>query len=126
MPGGDKTGPMGTGPMSGRGIGFCAGYDVPGYANSGFGRGFGGGRGRGGGRGFGGRGFGGGGRGWRNRYWATGVPGWGWAGYDVPTAPPVANDRQMLKRQAAAMEEELEAIRRRLAELDQNSETSAD
>lgn len=33
MPGGDGTGPMGMGPMSGRGAGFCAGYGAPGYMN---------------------------------------------------------------------------------------------
>jgi len=59
MPRGDRTGPGGTGPMTGRGAGYCAGYPVPGYANpvGGYGRGFGRGRGRGFGRG-GGRGFG--------------------------------------------------------------------
>ncbi len=33
MPRGDGTGPQGLGPMTGRGAGFCSGYDVPGYAN---------------------------------------------------------------------------------------------
>ncbi len=33
MPWGDGTGPMGMGPMTGRGAGFCAGYGVPGYMN---------------------------------------------------------------------------------------------
>lgn len=33
MPGGDGTGPMGMGPMSGRAAGYCAGYPVPGFAN---------------------------------------------------------------------------------------------
>lgn len=33
MPGGDGTGPMGMGPMTGRGAGYCAGFEVPGYAN---------------------------------------------------------------------------------------------
>ncbi len=47
MPRGDRTGRSGMGPMAGRGMGFCAGYDVPGYANTGFGRGFGYGMGRG-------------------------------------------------------------------------------
>lgn len=53
MPGGDRTGPWGAGPMTGRGAGYCAGYSVPGYLNTGFGygrrrgRGFGRGRGRG-------------------------------------------------------------------------------
>ena len=62
MPGGDGTGPMGMGPMTGRAAGYCAGYPVPGYMNPipGFGRGL-------------GRG---GGRGWRNMYYATGLPGW--------------------------------------------------
>jgi hypothetical protein len=33
MPKGDKTGPSGAGPMTGRGAGYCAGYPVPGYVN---------------------------------------------------------------------------------------------
>ena len=33
MPGGDRTGPAGMGPMTGRGAGFCAGYPMPGYMN---------------------------------------------------------------------------------------------
>ena len=42
MPGGDGTGPMGMGPMTGRAAGYCAGYAMPGYANpiGGRGRGF--------------------------------------------------------------------------------------
>jgi len=41
MPRGDGTGPMGMGPMTGRGAGFCAGFAVPGYANPiGYGFGF--------------------------------------------------------------------------------------
>ncbi|MBW2982167.1 DUF5320 domain-containing protein [Candidatus Woesearchaeota archaeon] len=51
MPGGDGTGPNGQGSMTGRGAGYCAGFDRPGFANPGFGR-------RGFGRGFRGRGFG--------------------------------------------------------------------
>ncbi len=33
MPKGDRTGPIGGGPMTGRGAGFCAGTGVPGYEN---------------------------------------------------------------------------------------------
>jgi hypothetical protein len=33
MPRGDGTGPMGMGAMTGRGMGFCAGYVVPGDIN---------------------------------------------------------------------------------------------
>ena len=75
MPRGDRTGPMGAGAMTGRGEGFCAGYDTPGFMNRSFGRNFGGGRGFG--RGFGGgfgRGFQGGGR-YRNQYFAGGYAG---------------------------------------------------
>ena len=62
MPGGDRTGPRGLGSMTGRGLGYCAGYDAPGYtmgSGMGLGRGWGRGRGVGYGRGFGyGRGLG--------------------------------------------------------------------
>ena len=89
MPFGDGTGPMGLGPMTGRGAGFCAGFGAPGVNNPmrgyahpygyahlapswptwgyGSGRGFGRGFGRGLGRGFG--------RGWR-RWGPYGYPGW--------------------------------------------------
>lgn len=33
MPRGDRTGPLGEGPGTGRGAGFCAGFRVPGYFN---------------------------------------------------------------------------------------------
>ena len=33
MPFGDGTGPMGLGPMTGRGAGFCAGFGRPGFTN---------------------------------------------------------------------------------------------
>lgn len=57
---GDKKGPEGEGPRTGRGLGLCSGSDKPGYLSSeapmGMGRG--GGRGAGAGRRGGGRGFG--------------------------------------------------------------------
>jgi Family of unknown function (DUF5320) len=52
MPGGDRTGPMGTGPGTGRGLGYCGGYDAPGFANPVFDRGLGWRRGWGGGFGW--------------------------------------------------------------------------
>lgn len=33
MPLGNGTGPAGLGPLTGRGVGFCAGYPIPGYMN---------------------------------------------------------------------------------------------
>ncbi len=60
MPYGDHTGPLGKGPKTGRGLGYCSGNDRPGAevnAERGFGRGLGRGMGRGLGKGMG-RGFG--------------------------------------------------------------------
>ncbi|MFO7810169.1 MAG: DUF5320 domain-containing protein [Candidatus Delongbacteria bacterium] len=51
MPRGDRTGPNGAGQMTGRGLGYCAGYDEPGFTAGG--RGLGRGYGRGYGAGYG-------------------------------------------------------------------------
>ena len=37
MPRGDRTGPEGTGSKTGRALGYCAGFDTPGYRQAGFG-----------------------------------------------------------------------------------------
>ena len=50
MPRGDRTGPEGLGPMTGRGLGYCAGFSSPGFTK-GSGLGLARGRGRGIGRG---------------------------------------------------------------------------
>jgi len=136
MPGGDRTGPMGAGPMTGRGAGMCAGYDVPGYMDPAFSRGSRGGR----GRGFG-RGFQGGGRGWRHQYYATGLPGWArrdaypyphQRGYAVAPDAPVnvstaqADELVHLKRQARYFKEALEDIETRLTELQQAAKDDSD
>ena len=75
MPRGDGTGPMGMGPMTGRGAGYCAGFGAPGFMNpgpfGGFGRGYGRGPGRGWRRGFVGRGVGGRGRAYGAQYGYT-------------------------------------------------------
>ncbi len=34
MPRGDRTGPQGMGPRTGRGMGYCSGFDAPGFMNS--------------------------------------------------------------------------------------------
>jgi hypothetical protein len=135
MPGGDRTGPWGAGPMTGRGAGFCAGYGVPGYMNPiyGYGRGFG--WGRGWGRGFGrGRGWG---RGWGYGSYATGLPGWA-GGYAYPypypegfrAAPVTATDSKTaraeelayLKDQAQYFKETLDDINKRVEELQKKTE----
>ena len=108
--------------MSGRAAGYCAGYDVPGYGNPGFGRGFG--LGRGGGRG--------GGWGWRNRYYATGLPGWARFGYQPAWATPPRwaygpyagpptreQETESLRAEAEWLQKQLEAIQKRVSELEQ-------
>lgn len=112
MPGGDGTGPLGAGPMTGRGAGFCAGFNIPGYANPAPGPGF---WGRG-------RGFrrGGGGRGWRHCFWATGLPGWmrvGWGSMPYTAEPTPEAERRFLDGQAQALRSQLDAIEKRLEEL---------
>ncbi|MFB6217257.1 MAG: DUF5320 domain-containing protein, partial [Candidatus Aenigmatarchaeota archaeon] len=50
MPFGDRTGPRGEGPKTGRGFGYCSCFETPGYSKGmprGGGRGFGRGLGRG-------------------------------------------------------------------------------
>jgi len=114
MPRGNRTGPQGLGPMTGRGAGFCAGFRMPGFANALFGRGAGGGR----------QAFGGGGRGWRNWFYATGLPGWmrlgGYAGQYSQPDPDL--EKQALRNQADVLQNELDSIRKRLEEI----ETAAD
>ena len=111
MPRGDRTGPMGQGPMTGRRMGYCTGADVPGYAST-----------PGRGMGFGGGGGWGGGRGHRNMFYATGLYGWQRAGdvSPVPPAPVMANregELEALKRQADYFGGQLDAIRQRIEEL---------
>ncbi|MBN1908636.1 MAG: DUF5320 domain-containing protein [Pirellulales bacterium] len=120
MPGGDRTGPMGQGPMTGRGAGYCAGYPVPGTMN-GPGRGFGRGFGRGGGFG--------GGRGWRHRFYATGLTGWQRAAAAVPPVAPAQpvetreEEIALLRQQAEMLGSSLEQIKQRLDELQSPAST---
>ena len=132
MPRGDGTGPMGQGALTGRAAGFCAGYSVPGFANGVVG-GFGCGRGRGRGQSFGvgaGRGLGGGqgfgfgrgqGRGF-GRGFGPMAAGWNGPAVDnamAATAPTAEQERGILQKQAEYLEENLQEIRKRLAELEE-------
>lgn len=109
MPWGNRTGPAGFGLMSGRALGYCAGYPVPGFLNPvrswGYGPGF--------GRGF--RGFWG--RGGRGRFFAWGAPfgGGAWFG---PAAVPFSGEADVLKEQAAYLENALSEIKKRIGELE--------
>lgn len=116
MPGGDRTGPMGEGPMTGRAAGYCAGYDMPGYAP---GPGY-----AGRGPGLGWRGGGGRGRRWRNWFHATGLPRWARFGGAPawnygPYAEPVTQEQEVasLKARADWLNQELDAVHQCLEEL---------
>jgi len=89
MPRGDGTGPAGMGPMTGRGMGFCAGFNVPGYMNPGFGRGF-------------GRGF-----------------GWRWFQPQIvqPVQYSEADEKKFLEVELRELEAEMKEIQKRLKEL---------
>lgn len=115
MPGGDRTGPLGTGQMTGRGAGFCAGFSVPGYANPGGGFG----------RGFQNRMVGGGfGRGFQNRTAGFGCRGRGrgfFPGYAPQNAPaPTAEEeKEMLQDQLKYLKEELNNVQTRINEIEE-------
>lgn len=104
MPGGDGSGPMGMGQMTGRGAGFCAGFGMPGFANryGGFGRGA-------------GRGLG---MGFRARF----VQNWN---YTTPSParawhPGVVDEQAQLKNQAEVLKAQLDALQKRINELEKN------
>ncbi len=132
MPFGDRTGPMGMGPMTGRAAGYCAGYPVPGFMNPnpgrwGWGRGWGRGMGWGRGRGWGRRAYGG--------YPYPGYGGWGYPGWgapaggyppgapmSAPTPPTAEQEKQYLRDHADFLQKELEEIERRISDLESKPE----
>jgi hypothetical protein len=106
MPAGDRTGPEGMGPRSGRGAGFCNGYGQPGYENMDFARGYH--RGRMAGR-------------RRFQRWQRGPMHMGWgargtfAGAYAPPAPMTEEQEQeALKAEESWLQEQLDAVRSRL------------
>jgi len=111
MPRGNGTGPMGMGPMTGRGAGFCAGYNVPGFIS------------RTAGMGCGMRrvtGFGtGGGYGFRNRFYATGLTGWQRSGtIPAPVSMSRKEELETLKKQAEFFEKNMREIHDKIARLE--------
>ncbi len=109
MPFGDRRGPLGYGPMTGRGAGYCGGFGMPGYMNRpGWGGGW-------------GRGARGRGRGFRRRYfWGPGV----WMGpYNAPvpwwgTHVTKTDELEALRSQADFLKESLSEVQKRIEELE--------
>lgn len=104
MPRGDGRGPLGQGPMTGRGAGFCAGFGRPGFSGRSLGQGP-------------GRGFGGGRRGWWNIFQTAGLPGWRRFGA-ADQGMGSEQEKRMLKQQAETLEKEAADIRKRLEAMD--------
>lgn len=118
MPGGDRTGPMGYGPLTGRGMGYCA---SPGGRRRGFQHL---------------RDLGAptrlGGRGWRHRYFATGLFGWERADQPPPSGGrgrfspwTAADDLALLEDREARLEAELKLVRERMQAVRQEEATEA-
>jgi len=105
MPRGDGTGPRGLGSMTGRAAGYCAGYSTPGFANSYGGR-------MGMGRGYG-RGFG---FGYANQVPYYNPPVYGGSYYQPSIEPK--QEIGALSNEANMLKEQLEAINKRIAELE--------
>lgn len=102
MPYGNKTGPAGYGPRTGRGLGFCNDYDAPGFANRFSGMGL--------GRGYGNNFRGGGGRmSWRR------FP--GFPGQPVEYNQPV-DEKAFLNNEIEVLKKTLDTMKKRLEEID--------
>ncbi|MFO7942004.1 MAG: DUF5320 domain-containing protein [Bacillota bacterium] len=111
MPRGDRTGPAGFGPMTGRGMGYCAGYPHPGFMapTPPMGGGF------------------GWGRGYRHMYHATGLPRWARGGYYpgyYPGAPTKEEEVETLRGYAEELRQEISEIEEEIERLetDENEE----
>lgn len=139
MPRGDRTGPTGMGPRSGRAAGYCAGYDTPGFMSRFFGRGAclrrpnqrlgqlrPAGRSVSWGGGFGNRG----GRfGWRNMFrntgsrgfgWLAGLPGWMRFGgnFSEQPYPDAGAEKKALENQVDFLKSQLDQLQKRLSVLE--------
>ena len=99
MPGGDGSGPMGMGAMTGWGNGFCTGVRQMVRGNVAW---------------WGGR------RGRRNRFWATGLPGWmqADAGGALKTRATPQPDKTILDQRVRDLKAELAAMQQRLDQLE--------
>jgi hypothetical protein len=127
MPRGDRTGPAGMGPMTGRAAGYCTGNAYPGFMSPHPPR-------FSGRRGFGRMGMR---RGYRHGYYNTGMPGWSqyeagypaWGGYTAPGAydPYMSEEiapeqeKDVLLEQAEMLKQHIIEVEARLNELEKDS-----
>lgn len=108
MPGGDGTGPLGRGPLTGRGAGFCSGFSAPGAMNpvAGYGMGF------------------GRGRGFKNVRRFAGLSAWAGTGFPASGRAYAAqgDDKEILSRQAEFLENQLQWVKSRLEKVGGSAE----
>ncbi len=122
MPRGDRTGPEGEGPRTGRGMGYCAGYETPGTMAGGPGMGMRGGRGRGWHR-YAGR---------RWNRWSRWAGGAGWGRFAPPDwgpiPPEVAAKQEVmdLESEAGRLRIQLDAVQARINEFAGPSKAGAE
>jgi len=110
MPNGNGTGPAGMGPMTGRGAGYCAGNQAPGFVNPAPGRGYNSGFGRGMGLGF---------RGGRGGRWAQPNFGYPMQNAGAYNSPPTRQQEvEALHQQAKYLESAISDITQRISELE--------
>lgn len=107
MPGGDGTGPMGMGPLTGRRAGFCSGFATSGFLSPlpGYGRNF------------------GRGRGFRmSRF--SGLPGWAGTGFSALGGAYASqgNEQEILGKQAELLEKQLQWVKQQLAKVEAKAE----
>jgi hypothetical protein len=103
MPGGDRTGPEGRGPLTGRRQGFCAGFESAGYDRPNYivGRGF--------GRGFWGRG---------RRYWWRDIRSSNSYQRRInPEFVSTDDEKAFLEESIKNLDEEIKSIRKRLEQI---------
>lgn len=108
MPRGDRTGPGGLGPLTGRAAGYCAGYPVPGVMNPI--------------RGYGRRGGRGVGRGWRGYPTVPTRDLSDYLVYPLPQSPEqevaaLENYQKELQAEKIDLEQEMKKIKSRIEEL---------
>ena len=119
MPRGDKSGPQGMGPMTGRRLGTCAGADAPGFVTGGGmprgGGGFGWGRGFGGRGGFG-NGFGPGAGQGRGRGFGRGY-GWQSVAPEVPFEMEIPRVQTVMADEITGLKSQLASLEAKLSEL---------
>jgi hypothetical protein len=118
MPNGDRRGPEGMGPMTGRGAGFCNGANAPGFRNNGIAGGYG--QGMGAGRGFGrefhgvplGAGYG------RGRGFGRGIQ----SPYISQNNPSYSkeSEKEYIENEVSFLKEQLNALEGRLADMQED------